>query len=118
MPAFGAVQTPTALSSGENLPVLSAENLANGALTMAVALTPQPSPIDLAIVNGSSQTVSLVASADNKSDGSTYFPVYNEAGSAVTAATDTVATARVASGLFYAIKAGGAITAGSVWLSR
>lgn len=118
MPALGAVQTPTSLSSGERVAVLNAENLANNALTMAVTLTPQPTPVDLAIVNGSSQTVSLVASADNKSDGSTYFPVYNEAGNAVTAATDTVATVRVAPGLFYAVKAGGAITAGTIWLAR
>ena len=116
MPAFSA--SPTALSSGDQLAVLNAENLANGALTMAVNFAPQPVSIDLAIVNHSGQTVSLVASADNKSDGSTYFPVYNEAGTAVTAATDTVATARVAAGLFYAIKAGGAITAGTIYLAR
>jgi hypothetical protein len=118
MPLFSAVQTPTELSSGDKLSVLNGENLALNALTMAVSLTPQPAPIDLAIVNGSSQTVSLVASADNKSDGSTYFPVYNEAGNAVTAATDTVATVRVAPGLYYAIKAGAAITAGTIWLAR
>jgi hypothetical protein len=117
MPLFGA-QGPTALSSGEKLAVLNSENLGSGALTMAVALMPQPTPVDLAIVNGSSQTVSLVASADNKSAGSTYFPVYNEAGTAVTAAADTVATARVSPGLFYAVKAGGAITAGTIWLAR
>ncbi len=118
MPAFGAVQTPTELAAGERVAVLNAENLGNGALTMAVTLAPQPTPVDLAIVNNSNQTVDLVASADNKADGSTYFPVYNEAGTAVTAATDTVATARVAAGLFYAIKAGGAIVAGTVWLAR
>ena len=118
MPAFSAPQSPTALSSGDKIAVLNTENLANGALTMAVNFTPQPTPVDLAIVNGTSQTVSLVASADDKSDGSTYFPVYNEAGTAVTADTDTVATARVSAGLFYAIKAGGAITAGTVWLAR
>ena len=118
MPLFGAVQTPTTLSAGDRVAVLNVENLANNALTMAVTLTPQPTPVDLAIVNGSSQTVSLVASADNKSDGSTYFPVYNEAGNAVTAPANTVATARVASGLYYAIKAGGAITAGTIWLAR
>jgi hypothetical protein len=118
MPAFGAVQTPTELASGERVAVLNTENLANNALTMAVTLTPQSMPVDLAIVNGSTQTVSLVASADNKADGSTYFPVYNEAGNAVTAATDTVATVRVAPGLFYAVKAGGAITAGTIWLAR
>ncbi len=118
MPAFGAVQTPTELAAGERVAVLNAENLALNALTMAVTLTPQPTPADLAIVNNSTQTVSLVASADNNPSGATYFPVYNESGTAVTAATNTVATARVAPGLFYAIKAGGAIVAGTVWLAR
>ena len=116
MPAFSA--GATTLSSGDKLAVLNAENLANGALTMPVCFTPQPVSVDLAIVNNTTQSVSLVASYDNKSDGSTYFPVYNEAGNAVTAATDTVATVRVATGLFYAVKAGGAITAGTIWLAR
>ena len=118
MSAFGGAQSPTSLSSGEKLAVLNAENLANNALTMAVSLTPQPTSVDLAIVNNSSQTVTLLASADNKSDGTTYFPVFNEAGVAVTAATNTIATARVAPGLFYAVKAGGAIVAGTIWLAR
>lgn len=118
MPAFGAVQTPTTLASGEKLAVLNAENLGSGSLTMAVCLTPQPEPVDLAIVNNSGQALALVASADNKSDGSTYFPVYNEAGNAVSAANATVQMVRVAAGLFYALKAGGAITAGTAWLAR
>jgi hypothetical protein len=114
MPQFGAVLTPTTLSSGEKLAVLNKESLTSAALTMAVYLSPQPEPIDLAIVNGSSQTVSLVGSGD----GVNYYPVYNEAGTAVTAATDTVATAKVASGLSYAIMAGGSITGGTIWLAR
>ena len=116
MPALSA--SPTALSSGDQLAVLNAENLANNALTMAVNFAPQPVSIDLAIVNHSGQTVSLVASADNKSDGSTYFPVYNEAGNAVTAADGSVVMVRVSPGLYYAIKAGGAITAGTIYLAR
>ena len=115
MPAFsfGA----TALSTGDKLAVLNAENLASGGLTAPVVFTPQPTPVTLAIVNASSVTVSLVASADNKSDGSTYFPVY--AGeTAITVATDTVGVFSVAFGLFYAVKAGGSITAGTIWLAR
>ena len=114
MPLFST--SPTTLSSGEKLAVLNAENLGSGALTQAVSLTPQPTSITLAIYNNSGQTVDLVASPDFTS--ANYLPVYNEAGVAVTAATDTVATAQVAAGLNYAIKAGGAITAGTVWLAR
>lgn len=118
MPLLGAVQTPTALASGEKIAVLNAENLSNGALTMAVVFDPQPIKVALAIVNHSGQSVSLVASYDNKSDGSTYFPVYNEADAAITVPDGQIWTAEVASSLFYAIKAGGAITAGTVWLAR
>lgn len=114
MPAFGAVQTPTTLSSGEKIAVLNAENLANNALTMAVTLTPQPLPCIIAIVNGSSQTVSLVGSADNVN----YYPVTDDEGVAVTASTDTVVVATISAGLYYAIKAGGSITAGTIWLAR
>jgi hypothetical protein len=114
MPAFGAVQTPTTLSSGEKIAVLNAENLANNALTMAIALTPQPLIAVLAIVNQSSQTVSLVGSAD----GVNFYPVTDDEGVAVTASTNTVVVATVSNGLFYAIKAGGAITAGTIWLAR
>jgi hypothetical protein len=92
MPLFSAVQTPTELSSGDKLSVLNGENLALNALTMAVSLTPQPAPIDLAIYNNSGQSVSLVASP--------------------------VGTALVAPGLYYAVKAGAAITAGTIWLAR
>ena len=115
MPAFGAVQTPTSLSSGESVAVLNAENLGSGALTMAVSFTPQPTPVTLAIYNNSSQTVDLVASPDLTSGD--YLPVY--AGeTAITVATDTVGIFQVATGLYYAIKAGGAITAGTIWLAR
>lgn len=114
MPAFGAVQTPTTLSSGEKIAVLNAENLANNALTMAVALTPQPVLPVISIVNGSSQTVSLVASADNVN----YYPVTDDEGIVVSAPTGTVVAATVSSGLFYAVKAGGSITAGTIWLAR
>ena len=116
MPLFGAVQTPTTLSSGENLAVLNAENLSNNALTMAVYFTPQPTPITLAIYNKSGQSVSLVASPDNTA--ADFLPVYNEAGNAVAAANSTVATCIVSPALYYAVKAGGAITGGTVWLAR
>lgn len=118
MPAFGAVQTPTALASGEKIALLSAEDLANNALSMAVSFSPQPAGVRIAIVNHSGQSVSLVASYDNKSDGSTYFPVYSPAGTAATVPDGQAWVLEVASGLFYAIKAGGAITAGTVWLAR
>lgn len=116
MPLLGAVQTPTELSSGDKLAVLNAEDLANNGLTMAIALTPQPEPIDLAIYNKSGQSVSLVASPDLTSGD--FLPVYNEAGNAVTVANSTVGTVKVASGLYYAVKAGGAIMAGTIWLAR
>jgi predicted RecA/RadA family phage recombinase len=115
MPAFGAVQTPTALSNGDSVAVLNAENLSSGALTMAVALTPQPTPVTLAIYNNSSQTVDLVASPDLTSGD--YLPVY-EGETAITVATATVGVFQVASGLYYAVKAAGAITAGTIWLAR
>jgi hypothetical protein len=115
MPLLGAVQTPTTLSSGERLAVLNAEDLGNNALTMAVAFTPQPVAVTLAIYNGSSQTVSLVASPDLTSGD--FLPVY--AGeTAITVVTNTVGIFQVATGLYYAIKAGGAITAGTIWLAR
>lgn len=115
MPLFGAVQTPTALSSGDKIAVLNNENLGNAALTMAVSLHPQPSsPIVLSIVNGSSQTVSLVGSAD----GVNFYPVTDDEGTVVSATTGTVVASTISSGLFYAVKAGGAITAGTIWLAR
>jgi hypothetical protein len=116
MPLFSAVQTPTELSSGDKLSVLNGENLALNALTMAVSLTPQPAPIDLAIYNNSGQSVSLVASPDLTS--ADFLPVYNEAGNEVTVVTGEVGTALVAPGLYYAVKAGAAITAGTIWLAR
>jgi hypothetical protein len=116
MPLFSAVQTPTELSSGDKLSVLNGENLALNALTMAVSLTPQPAPIDLAIYNNSGQSVSLVASPDLISGD--FLPVYNEAGNEVTVVTGEVGTALVAPGLYYAVKAGAAITAGTIWLAR
>jgi hypothetical protein len=116
MPTFGAVQTPTELSSGDKLAVLNAENLALNALTMAVSLTPQPTPVMLAIWNNSGETVSLVASPDLTS--ADFLPVYNEAGNEVTVATGEVGTALVAPGLYYAVKAGSAIAAGTIWMAR
>ena len=116
MPQFGAAQTPTALATGEKVAVLNAENLASGALTMAVALTPQPTAVDLAIYNNTTQSVSLVASPNLTA--AAFLPVYNEAGAAVTVVTLTVGTARVAPGLFYAVSAGGAIVGGTIWLGR
>lgn len=116
MPLLGAVQTPTSLSTGERVAVLNAENLALNGLTMAVSLTPQPTSITLALYNNSGQSVTLVASPDLTA--ANFLPVYDEAGVAVTAATATVATARVAPGLYYAVKAGGAIAAGTIYLAR
>lgn len=114
MPLLGAVQTPTALSSGDKIAVLNNENLGSGALTMAVSLAPQPMPTVLSIVNGSSQTVSLVGSAD----GVSFYPVTDDEGTPVSATTGTVVAAAISSGLFYAVKAGGSITAGTIWLAR
>ena len=116
MPLLGAAQSPTALSSGERLAVLNAENLANAGISMAVALMPQPTPVVLAIYNNSGQSVSLVASPDLTSGD--FLPVYNEAGNVVTVPNGQCWTAMVAPGLYYAVKAGGAITAGTIWLAR
>ena len=116
MPLLGAVQTPTELATGEKVAVLNNENLALNAISMAVSLTPQPTAVDLAIHNNTTQSVSLVASPDLTA--ADFLPAYNEAGNAVTVATLTVGTARVSPGLYYAIKAGGAIVAGTVWLAR
>jgi hypothetical protein len=115
MPALGAPQTPTALRSGDKIAVLNDENLAGAALTMAVAFTPQPMPVVLAIVNQTAEPVALVASADLVH----WYPVTDTAGTVVSAPSDTAVMAEVASGgLFYAITATGAITAGTVWLAR
>ena len=115
MPLLGAVQTPTALAAGQKVAVLNAENLANGGFTMAVAFTPQPQPVTLAIYNASGQTVTLQASPDLTSGD--FLPV-SVAGSAVSVANNTVAEFAVAPSLFYAVKAGAAITAGTIWLAR
>ena len=118
MPAFGAAQTPVSLSSGERVSVLTAENLANNAATMAVTVTAQPEPVVLGIVNLSGQSVTLQASADNAASGATYANVYNEAGNAVTVATSSVGVAMVPGGLYYRVVAGGLITGGTIWLAR
>ena len=116
MPQFAAIQTPTALSIGERIAVLNGENLANGALTMGVSLHPGPTNPVLAVYNNSGQTVTLQASPDFVS--ADYLPVTDTAGVAVSVATGTVVAAEVAAGLNYAVKAGGAITAGTIWLAR
>jgi hypothetical protein len=115
MPLLGAVQTPTSLSNGESVAVLNAENLGNGALSMAVTFTPQPTSIMLAIYNNSGQVVDLVASPDLVN--ADFLPV-SSGETAITVAAGAVGIFPVASGLYYAIKAGAAITAGTVWLSR
>jgi hypothetical protein len=116
MPTFGAAQTPISLTNGERVAVLNAENLANGALTMAINVIPEPTNIMLAIYNNCGQSVSLVASPDLTS--TDFLPVYNEAGNAVTIANGQVSTLFAPSGLNYALKAGAAITAGTIWISR
>lgn len=116
MPSFGAVQTPTALSSGEKVAVLNGENLAENALTMAISLTPITDGVWLAIYNKSGQTVNLVGSPDFTS--ADFLPVTDISGGAITAATDTITVCKVATALNYAIQAAGAITDGTVWLAR
>lgn len=115
MPVLGAPQTPTALSSGERVAVLNAENLGSGSLTMAVSLTPQPTPALLSIYNNSTVSVTLCASPDLTS--ADFLPVYYE-GTEITVPTLEVWSIPVSPGLYYAIKAGAAITAGTVWLAR
>ena len=116
VPDFGAVQTPTALSSGEKLAVLNSENLANNTLSMAVQLHSQPSsPIVLAIYNKSGQTITLQASPDLVA--ADFAPV-SSGGTAISVADSTVGEFSVSSGLYYAVKAGADITAGTVWLAR
>ena len=116
MPAFGAAQTPTSLTNGDRVAVLNAESLANGALTMAINVIPEPTNIMLAIHNNSGQSVSLVASPDLVAGN--FLPVYNEAGNAVMVANGQVSMFFAASGLNYALKAGAAITAGTIWVTR
>lgn len=116
MPAFVSTNTPTALSAGEAVAVLQKENLANAAFTMAVVLTPQPNaPIMLSLYNNSSQTVTLQASPDLVQ--ADFLPVSSGA-QAISVATGAVGTFEVSSGFYYSVKAGGAITAGTIWLAR
>lgn len=117
MPAFGAIQTPTELSSGDKLAVLNVENLALNAITMAISLTPQPMPVVLAIYNNSGQAVTLVASPDFVS--ADYLPVTDTSGVAVVLAAGTVREVEVAPGLQYAVHASTvAVVGGSIWLAR
>ena len=117
MPIFGAVQTPTTLSSGDKLQVInSADTIASGSLSMAVSLEPQPTQITMGIYNNSGQSISLVASPDFVSGD--YLPVYNTAGTAVTVPNGQVWLLAISPGLQYAVKAGAQITSGSVWLTR
>ena len=115
MPLLGAVQTPTELSCGDKLAVLNAENLANGGFTMAVAFTPQASDINVALYNNSGQTVTLQASPDLVQ--ADFMPV-TAGGVAASVVAGAVGVFWVTSGLYYAVKAGGAITAGTVWIAR
>lgn len=116
MPAFGAAQTPTALSSGEKIAVLNGEDLAENALTMAISLTPVTDGVWLAIYNQSGETVNLVGSPDFTA--ANYLPVTDISGGAITAATDTITVCKVATALNYAIQAAAAITDGTVYLAR
>lgn len=115
MPAFGAVQTPIELSSGDKLAVLNAENLALNALTMAVSLMPQPTTVLLALYNNSDQVVTLVASPDLVA---AHFLPVSSVGTAISVAAGTVGEFLVSPGLYYAVEAGAAITTGTIWLAR
>lgn len=116
MPSFTSPQSPTALSSGEKLAVLNNEALAADALTMAVALTAQPVLVTLAVYNNSGESVTLCASPDMTA--ADFLPVYDHEGAVITLATATVTMLEVASGLYYAVKAGAAIAGGTIWLAR
>lgn len=114
MPLLGAPHTPTTLSSGEKLEVLAGENIASGALTMAISLTAQPVPVTLSILNATTAVVALVASGN----GIDFFPVFNQEGTAITAATDTVTVAIVASGFYYSLKPNADVVGGIIWIAR
>ena len=117
MPAFGAVQTPTTLSSGDKLAVLNVENLGAGGLTMVFALAPQPAPPYLDIYNNTTSVINLMASPDLVL--AHFLPVFDGiAGVQIQAQPGNVLTAQPHGGLYYALQAVSAVTAGTIWVDR
>lgn len=114
MPAWSAT-TQAALSSGDNLQcLLATETSGTGGALKGFALTPQPTPIELAIWNNSGQTLVLQASPDNV----TWLPVTDD-GTAISVASGICEQYTVASGMNYRLANAVAITAGgTVWVSR
>lgn len=118
MPLFGAVQTPTALSSGEKIALLLAENLADSAATMSFALTPQPAggPIALTIDNPTAESLTLQTSPDNVN----WTAVMNEFTQPAVAQSGFASVFNVSPSGYYRLAnlSGNAIAAGTVWLAR
>jgi hypothetical protein len=118
MPQFGAVQTPTTLSSGEKLAVLNGENLANNAATMSVCFTPDPGggAINLTVINSTAQSLTLQTSPDNV----TFTEVMNEFTQAAVAQAAYASVFNVSPAGYYRLAnlSGSAITAGTAWLAR
>jgi len=115
MAAWSAT-TQAALSAGDNLQVLGAtETSGAGGALKGFAFTPQATPINLAILNNSGQTLVLQASADN----TTWLPVTLN-GTVVSVATGLcLEFSGLASGLNYRLANAVAITAGgAVWVAR
>lgn len=114
MPAW-SIAGQAALSSGDNLQCLLATDASpTTGVLKGFAFTPQPTPINLAILNNSGQTLVLQASADNV----TWLAVsYN--GTAVSVPNATVGIYPVASGLNYRLANAVAIMAGgTIWVAR
>jgi hypothetical protein len=117
MPLLGAVQTPTCLSSGDKLRVLNAEDMAQGDLTMAVTLSPQPLNSTLGIYNNTTSVLNLMASPDLVADH--FLPIYDGVvGAGISVAPGNILSAQFHSGLYYALQAASALTAGTIWLAR
>lgn len=114
MPAWSAT-TQAALSSGDNLQcLLSTDTSGAGGALKGFSFTPQATPVLLAILNNSGQTLVLQASADNV----TWLPVsYN--GTAISVVTGICGEFPVVAGLNYRLSNATAITAGgTVWVAR
>jgi hypothetical protein len=115
MPAYvdGSAMT---VQAGQRQAVLKAEALADGAATQAVLLkTSGGGPVPLTVINLSGEGVTLEVSATDV-DGD-YVPWANINTDTFGPATANAQYGEVTGNLYYRLVAGGAITAGTLWMA-
>jgi hypothetical protein len=115
MPAW-AINTQAALSSGDNLQVLSAsEAIAANAGLKGFSFTPQATQVVLSILNNSGVALTIQKSVDNV----TWLPAQQGGGAIISFPSGTATDYVCSTGTNYRLMNAVAITAGgAVWVAR